>query len=268
MTMKPGELGLAISCAMVFYLMACLASLLRRRAFGNALFALGFATTFAAVTIRWMQVSHLPLQSMFEIFLCLGMLMFPLSLLMERVAAVETRGEKTSDPVSAALAFALLFPAAFIFKAEPQKLPPALQSWLFAPHVLSYLLSYIIFFRAGTIALAQIKTGRDEHRRIYRLALLGFPFMTAGLILGAFWGKLAWGDYWNWDPKELWSLATWLCFLAYLHLGAGDAPASRPRWLRRVESALIICGVILIAITLIWVNLGGRFASGLHGYAS
>ena len=52
----------------------------------------------------------------------------------------------------------------------------------------------------------------------YRVACLGFPLLTLGLVLGAWWGKLAWGDYWNWDPKELWSLTTFAAYLVYLHV--------------------------------------------------
>jgi ABC-type transport system involved in cytochrome c biogenesis permease subunit len=39
-----------------------------------------------------------------------------------------------------------------------------------------------------------------------------------GMVMGALWAKEAWGDYWTWDPKETWALATWLSYLLYLHL--------------------------------------------------
>ena len=45
----------------------------------------------------------------------------------------------------------------------------------------------------------------------------GFRLLTLGLLLGSLWGKLAWGDYWGWDPKELWSLVCWLIYLGYFH---------------------------------------------------
>ena len=37
------------------------------------------------------------------------------------------------------------------------------------------------------------------------------------ILVGAMWGQLAWGDYWGWDPKELWSLVCWLIYLGYFH---------------------------------------------------
>ena len=92
---------------------------------------------------------------------------------------------------------------------------------------------------------------------------LGFPLLTAGLVLGAWWGKTAWGDYWNWDPKELWSLATWLTYLGYLHFRHVHGQ-KHPR----VNSAIVLAGLAGIAITLVCVNLARAFAGGLHDYAT
>jgi ABC-type transport system involved in cytochrome c biogenesis permease subunit len=68
--------------------------------------------------------------------------------------------------------------------------------------------------------------------------------------MGSWWGKLAWGDYWGWDPKELWSLASWLIYVAYFHwrymFGKKHA---------RFNSLLAVVGFVAIVITLLWVNL-------------
>jgi len=89
----------------------------------------------------------------------------------------------------------------------------------------------------------------------------GFPLLTLGLILGSYWGKLAWGDYWGWDPKELWSLASWMVFLAYFHFRYMFGK-KHPN----INSLLAILGMVAIIITLLWVNLS-RIFSGLHSYA-
>ena len=59
--------------------------------------------------------------------------------------------------------------------------------------------------------------GISHEQATYRMVCVGFPLLTLGLILGSYWGKLAWGDYWGWDPKELWSLASWLVYVGYFH---------------------------------------------------
>ena len=51
----------------------------------------------------------------------------------------------------------------------------------------------------------------------YKTIMMGFPLLTVGIITGAVWANQAWGTYWGWDPKETWSLITWLVYAAYLH---------------------------------------------------
>jgi cytochrome c-type biogenesis protein CcsB len=52
----------------------------------------------------------------------------------------------------------------------------------------------------------------------YRAFSVGFPFLTAGLFMGAFWAQEAWANYWGWDSKENSALITWLVYVIYIHL--------------------------------------------------
>jgi len=47
--------------------------------------------------------------------------------------------------------------------------------------------------------------------------MYGFPFLTIGMITGSIYAQLALGHYWQWDPKEVWSLITWLLYAVLLH---------------------------------------------------
>jgi cytochrome c-type biogenesis protein CcsB len=307
MEIKETLLGYLIMSAMVLYLAAVVVLLVSAigRTFGRlsrgekpaserglagwigqVLFGGGFVVSAAAFVLRWEEVGHAPLQNMFEVFLCLGMLIWPISLFCRRVL------RSGSEWYNAFLGFVLLFPAAFVFQAYPQHLPPALQSFLFIPHVASYMLSYIILAMAATMALWSIlvfliqairssssltsAVWRSEEAfrlpgdelpvdvEAHRLVMLGFPLLTLGLALGAWWGKLAWGDYWNWDPKELWSLVSWLVFLVYFHL---RAMYGRRFPMPLVLSLILQAGIVAIIITLLWVNLS-RVFGGMHSYAS
>ena len=91
--------------------------------------------------------------------------------------------------------------------------------------------------------------------------LAGFPLLTLGLVLGSVWGQSAWGDWWGWDPKELWSLASWLVYLGYFHFRYMFA-----KRFPRINSLWVILGLVVIIITLLWVNLSRLFL-GLHSYA-
>jgi cytochrome c-type biogenesis protein CcsB len=236
------------------------------RIVGWVLYGIGFHVTMIAFIARWREVGHAPLQNMFEVFLTLGMLMFPLSIFCWRFLKV---GAEAADAV---IGFIVLFPAYCVFSAEPQKLPPALQSVLFIPHVSAYMLSYVILAKAavqGVMTLAGSGAETPAGQQIsheaatYRMVSFGFPLLTLGLVLGAWWGKLAWGDYWNWDPKELWSLISWLIFVGYLHVRYLYGPKYP-----KLYASLVMAGLVAIIVTLLWVNLGRIFAGGMHSYAS
>jgi cytochrome c-type biogenesis protein CcsB len=51
----------------------------------------------------------------------------------------------------------------------------------------------------------------------YYALISGFPFLTIGMIDGSIYAQIALGAYWQWDPKEVWSLVTWLFYAALLH---------------------------------------------------
>jgi ABC-type transport system involved in cytochrome c biogenesis permease subunit len=239
------------------------------RVVGWALFAAGFAVSLAAWLVRWHEVQHAPLQNLYEVCLTMGALMLPISLFCRRVLRV---GAEWADAVLAAV---VLFPVAMVFNPEPQHLPAALQSPLFVPHVAAYLAAYVVLGKAAVQAFGRLvcrpeaRVGETlvdgsaaQERATYAMVCFGFPLLTLGLVLGAWWGKLAWGDYWNWDPKELWSLVSWFVFLAYLHFRAVRGPRSPV-----LGSVLVLAGTACILITLLWANLSRLFA-GLHSYAT
>ena len=254
--------GLLIYVTIAAYLLAFLTTLLHRPKTGHILYILGFITAALSFGYRWYHVRHVPMQNLFEVFLCLGMI-YPLSLFCRRLLRT---GGYSADMLIGAI---VLVPAGFVFDAQPQKLPPALQSWLFTPHVAVYILSYIFVAKATFHALSQLagkapNSGENllpPEQATYRMICVGFPLLTLGLILGSCWGKLAWGDYWGWDPKELWSLASWLVYVGYFHFHH----MFRKKY-PRINSTWAITGMMVIVITLLWVNLS-RLFSGLHSYA-
>lgn len=103
-------------------------------------------------------------------------------------------------------------------------LAPALQSYWFVPHVVVYIASYALLAAGFLIALReawQLKKGVEVYSshllRMDDILRIGFCFLSAGLVFGAFWAKEAWGHYWTWDPKETWAFITWGFFLFYFH---------------------------------------------------
>jgi len=256
--------GVLIYLAMAGYLSAFAATLLKYRRTGRSLYLGGFIIAAFCFAYRWYDVHHIPMQNLFEVFLCLGVMVFPISLFCRLAFRIGGYG---TDMLIGAM---VLLPAGFVFSAEPQQLPPALQCWLFIPHVAAYMLSYIFMAKAAFQALAQFagkppnpgEEPLDPEMATYYMVQAGFPLLTLGLVLGSYWGQLAWGDYWNWDPKELWSLAAWLVYVGYFHFRYMFG-----KKYPRINSTWVLAGMALIVITLLWANLSRLFPS-LHSYAT
>lgn len=91
----------------------------------------------------------------------------------------------------------------------------------------------------------------------YRVISFGFPLWTFAVIAGAVWAQEAWGRYWGWDPKEVWSFITWVMFAAYLHARATTG------WRGARAAGLAVVGFAALMVNYYAVNL---WIAGLHSY--
>ncbi len=246
--------GLLINQAIILYVLTLLADIVKFKKCSLIAYALAFTSAILAMAYRGIIAGHFPLQNLFDVFLCLGAMALPISMLSKRFLQIN---DYKSDVITAII---VLFPVGFVFSAQSQSLPPALQSKLFVPHVMAYMLAYIVLTKAAVLAAKQIVSEIDYETAAYKLVCVAFPLLTTGLILGSIWAKSAWGDYWSWDPKEMWALATWLVYVAYFHYRASQPDN------KKTNSLWLIAGFIFIVITLLWVNLSKIF-SGMHSYA-
>ncbi len=107
-------------------------------------------------------------------------------------------------------------------------------------------------------ALASLP-GTDRLENLtYRMVIVGFVFWTFTLIAGAIWAEAAWGRYWGWDVKEVWTFVIWTLYAGYIH-------ARSTRGWRGVPSAwLSITGFTAVLFNYLVVNL---FFNGLHAYS-
>lgn len=92
---------------------------------------------------------------------------------------------------------------------------------------------------------------------VYKSIMFGFPFLSAGIITGSIWANEAWGRYWYWDPKETWSLITWLIYFVYIHL----------RFMRGWRGAKLSWFSILGFFAMLFTFFGVSYIlPGLHSY--
>lgn len=146
----------------------------------------------------------------------------------------------------------------FLFKAtfRSDRTLISITSWLVSIAVLTGIWQYGYILR-NAITYFNISEKVLEDLT-YKTITIGFPIFTlGGLIFGAVWADQAWGVYWSWDPKETWSLITWLIYALFLHTRyiAG--------WRGKRIAAVATVGFIAVIFTYLGVNM---FLSGLHSY--
>jgi cytochrome c-type biogenesis protein CcsB len=95
-------------------------------------------------------------------------------------------------------------------------------------------------------------------RMAYRTIVFAFPVWTLAVVFGAIWAEQAWGRYWGWDPKEVWSFVTWVVFAGYLHARATVG------WRGKRAAVIAVVGFAALVFNLIVVN---TVIAGLHSYA-
>lgn len=112
--------------------------------------------------------------------------------------------------------------------------------------------------KAGPGFLRTLPSAEALESLAYRFAILGFIFWTFTLIAGSIWANDAWGRYWGFDTKEVWTFVIWVLYAGYIH-------ARATRGWRGARSAwLSIIGFTAVLFNFTIVNM---FFKGLHAYS-
>lgn len=167
------------------------------------------------------------------------------------------------------------------FPTPVAHLVPALQSYWLIIHVSIAVLASALFtitFAMNVLQLMQharveaIAAGKRDkfpfmgvvpsagalENFAYRINAVAFVMWTFTVMAGAIWAEAAWGRYWGWDTKEVWSFVIWVVYAGYLHARAtGGWTGARSAWLS-------IIGYLCLVFNFTIVNM---YFNGLHSYA-
>ena len=228
---------------------------------------IGFVLHTAALICRGIGAGRLPMTNQYEFAtsfawgICLVSLIFIL---------------KFHFPVLGTFASPVMFLIigyAAMQSKDVHELMPALKSNWLGFHVSTAIIAYGSFGVSFVLALIfllreKISKGGFLDRHIpdkekldlisYRSIALGLLFLTFTIITGAIWAERAWGSYWSWDPKETWSLITWIVYAIYLHLRI------RKGYEGKAAAIFAAIGFVCVMFTYIGVN---TFLPGIHSYA-
>jgi cytochrome c-type biogenesis protein CcsB len=241
-------------------------------AIGWTLTVLGTFFVVAGVVLRALEVHRWPLGNMYE-FAIFGSMFVLLAYCGWSVKRdLRWLGLFVVIPVLLNLGLAIT-----VWYTDASELMPSLRSVWLAIHVTVATLSIAVFtigFSLGVMYLIQdrLETATDRPRSFmsrlpdaralerltYAVHIVAFPLWTFTVIAGAIWARQAWGSYWNWDPKEVWSFVIWVVYAAYLHARATTG------WKRQNAVWIALVGYGCIIMNFAVVNV---FFVGQHSYS-
>jgi cytochrome c-type biogenesis protein CcsB len=262
--------------AFFFYL---LMMVMRKEIFGKiatTICVLGLAGHIFAVVLRWVEsyklgIGHAPFSNLYESLIFFSFTIILLYLIVEWRTKNRSLGVFVTPLAFLAMAYASFSPN---INSRIQPLVPALKSNWLITHVITCFFGYAAFGLSFALSAMYLLKRLDHNggsrfflRLIpdkgilddlnYQMVVIGFLMLTLGIITGSVWAHSAWGSYWSWDPKETWSLITWLIYAAVLHSRLVRG------WRGRKIAILCMIGFSCVLFTYFGVN----YLAGLHSYA-
>ncbi len=169
----------------------------------------------SALILRGILTHHSPMANLYE-----TLVFFSWTVVLSNLVVIVRYGERELERFTIPIAVITLMVAQFSPK-EAGPLPIVLNTWWFEIHVIASFAAYALFTLsfAGALNLF-IKEDRDDtYLDICQRGMLwGFALFTFAMFSGGIWGYLAWGNYWLWEPKTIWSSILWFYYGGAIHL--------------------------------------------------
>jgi ABC-type transport system involved in cytochrome c biogenesis permease subunit len=244
--------GPVLAAALGFYAVTFLVTLVRP---GAARWLLGTGVLLHALAMlaRGWAIAFFPLTNKAESFSAA-------SLAVALVTLASWQPVRLYTAPLVALAIASLV-AALGFPLEVSHPPPLMRTVWYPLHVPLSFLAYGVW--AAAAAAGAVWTRQRDPvwlGRVDALALLGFGLWSLSMICGGFWGVVAWGAYFMWDVKILWSVILWLHYASFLHLRLTPSLLDRP-WIRPA-----LAGIGLLWVLVAYVGTSFFFGRSSHAF--
>ncbi|WP_235491745.1 c-type cytochrome biogenesis protein CcsB [Leifsonia sp. Root112D2] len=245
-----------------------------RVGFGLTLFA--FALHIVADVLRGVAAGRVPWANMYEFSMTGSLFIVAVFLIVNLRYDLRFLGSFVTG-----LILILLGISTVRYYVAVVPLPPALQSYWLVIHVLVATIATGFFALGFALSAAQLARGWRDGRvakgkrgmlaflttlpsattlenLAYRVNIVGFILWTFTLMAGSIWAEKAWGRYWGWDTKEVWTFIIWVIYAGYIHARATRGwRGSRSAWLAVIGFAAVLFNFGIVNV----------FFHGLHAYS-
>lgn len=258
------------SISTVFYLSYLFLQKDKLQRLGYYLLLAGFLSHTATVGYGFIKAGHLPVENLHQTLSFAGWTLAGMFLVLRYRYRIKVLGIYAAPLITLTLIMAYQLPAE---KTAAHTATLFKNIWLIS-HVSIIFIGEAAFALAcglGILYILQENAIKRKHlgfffKRLpaleildntgYACIMVGFTLLTIGLITGFVYAKTVWGNFWSWDPKEVWSGIAWLLYAALLHgrLALG--------WRGRKAAIMSIMGFAVLLFTFLGVNL---LLEGHHG---
>ncbi|TFC02466.1 c-type cytochrome biogenesis protein CcsB [Cryobacterium adonitolivorans] len=242
---------------------------------GVSLTVLAWALQLVATVLRGIAADRVPWANMYEFAMTGTLLIVTVFLFLLTRIDLRFLGTFVTGLVL------ILLGIAQQYYVEVAPLPPALQSVWLVIHVFVASLATGFFALGFALSFVQLlqfrredRVGTDKPGRLkflktlpaavtlenlaYRTNIIGFILWTFTLMAGSIWAERAWGRYWGWDTKEVWTFIIWVIYAGYIHARATRGwRGSRSAWLAIIGFAAVMFNFGVVNV----------FFKGLHAYS-
>lgn len=186
----------------------------------KVLLTLGLLVHTAGLLERIFSTGHAPMASMYE-----TLVFYSWTTVLVSVLVVYRYSERVTELVTLPVSM-LAIAYALVNEKPGGPLTLILRTRWFETHVTASFAAYALFTLAFSGALVYLVmrykgSEGDELKKFQDIAgrsiLWGFFFFSASMFAGAVWAYLAWGTYWLWEPKVLWSFIVWFYYAGAMH---------------------------------------------------
>jgi ABC-type transport system involved in cytochrome c biogenesis permease subunit len=232
------------------------------------LLALGALSQLTLLICRGWLIGFFPLTNKFESFYAFSLSVFLVLLYRTSRGTLQRAPTKAYHSILMFLGWGFLLASCFF----PQKIsfaPPLMLTVWYVFHVPLSFFAYALWGssaaagvvdwgrgtlrvpnQGGTCNVPLLAKIRDDD------ALYGFILWSVSMIFGGIWGYVAWGSYFLWDPKVVWSVVLWFFYASYIHLDAWPEMESK-------KNLLAIIGLAAVLITYVGTSF---FAKSSHSF--
>ena len=206
------------------------------------------------IVLRWIAGGHVPMAGGFD-----SMNLMTVAL---GVVSLSVARRHPWAPSVALLAMGFCQLVAMMSGSNPPitHLMPVLSSPLLSLHVPVIMIAYALFLFVMLSSVAALirPSQRERLERVNLLMLYpAVALLAVGIIIGAVWANISWGNYWSWDPKEVWALITLIVYLYPLYMSRNETHS------RTLFHVYCVLAILSVAITYFGVNL---ILGGIHAY--